>query len=726
MTIIVIVDDRATNQAIYSKLAKSSQDGVVVRAFKVADDALAWLAENDADLIVTDYKMPGMNGAEFTRRIRALPLSSEVPVVVITAYHDKSFRLEALEAGATDFLESPVDHAEFITRVRNLLKMSWQHKVIRDRAVVLEQELSTTLHSREVLMRESRERLAQVIDTVPALISATDREGRCIFVNAHQTKIAGLGPQDPAGARPLFGDVHRTESQALDQIVLQSGHPLPSYEEEITTNVGVELILLTTKTPLTDADGKVIGVLTASTDITERKLAEKRLLFVANHDYLTSLPNRACLQERLQQALARGRRGDRLFALHLIDLDQFKGVNDGLGHHYGDRLLKVVAARLRELVQDDDLVARIGGDEFAVLQTSMQSPEDATALAQRVIESLAAPIQLDQHEVFVGASVGITLHPKDGADPDELLQNADAAMYRVKLAGRNGFALFSNDMLSQAKDSIVLQSALARALPHDEFVVHYQPQVDLRTGTIIGAEALLRWSRPGWGLLSPSEFLPAAEQSGLILGANEWVLNEACRRAAEWAAEGMPIRVAVNLSPLQFKKCDITALVAAALSASGLPANLLDLELTENILTEHAEAASAQLTELHRRGVFLSIDDFGIGYSSLTRLMSFRVDRLKIDRSFVGDMRETSHNTAIVRAIVGLGRALNLEVLAEGVETIEQVHRLREEGCDAVQGYYYGRPVVASEFAALHRGWQADRFLEERRLDHTPLDRALT
>lgn len=710
MPLIVIIDDRATNQAIFAKLAKSAQADVEVRTFKDPNEALTWLGKHEADLVITDYKMPGMTGAEFTRTLRRLPLGVDVPIVVITAYHDKTFRLEALEAGATDFLQSPVEHAEFTTRVRNLLKMSWQNKVIRDRAIVLEQELSTTKQARDQVIRESRERLAQVIDTVPAMVSATDRNGQCIFMNAHHAEVTGSDPSDVEDGTdsPVFGAAHEAASAALDQLVLQSGKPLPSFEDAVTTRFGGELVLLTTKTPLRDSAGGVIGVLTTSTDITDRKLAEQRLLFVANHDDLTALPNRSCLQGRLKQALASGRRGDRLFALHLIDLDQFKGVNDGLGHHYGDRLLRVVADRLQKAVRPGDLVARIGGDEFAILQTVMHTPADSTALAQRVIDALRSPIQLDQNEVFIGASIGITLHPQDGADADELLQHADAAMYRVKLAGRNGFAAYSNDMASHAKDSIVLQSALQRALPQREFVVHYQPQVDLLTGRIVGAEALLRWSRPGWGLLSPAEFLPAAEQSGLILGANEWVLHEACERAADWAKQGMPIRVAVNLSPLQFKKCDIGKLVLGALTASGLPPQLLDLELTENILVDHGDAAAAQLEDLRRRGVFLSIDDFGIGYSSLTRLMSFRVDRLKIDRSFVGDLAENSSNTAIVRAIVALGRALSLEVLAEGVETPYQVRRLRQEGCDSAQGYYYARPIAAPEFEQLLRTWTPD------------------
>jgi diguanylate cyclase (GGDEF)-like protein/PAS domain S-box-containing protein len=712
MPLIAIIDDRATNLAIYARLARAAQADAAVEVFKEPMSALAWIAENDADLIITDYKMPGMTGAEFTRAVRLLPTSVDVPIVVITAYSDKTFRLDALEAGATDFLESPVDHAEFTTRVRNLLKMSWQHKVIRDRAIVLERELSTTRLSHDEVIRESRERLAQVIDTVPALVSASDVDGVCIFMNAHLLRVAGLGPSAHRTARPEpFGPAHAAASRARDAEVMRTGRAAPSFEEMIRTASGADLTLLTTKTPLRDAAGEVTGVLTTSTDITERILAEQRLLFFANHDYLTSLPNRPYLHDRLQQALAASRPGSRGFALHLIDLDQFKSVNDGLGHHYGDRLLKIVAARLKEAIGPADLVARIGGDEFAILQAGTQQLADATSLAVRIIEALRAPIKLDEHEVIIGASVGITLHPESGADPDQLLQNADLAMYRAKLAGRNGFAVFSAHMLAEAKDMIALQGALQKALPQNEFSVHYQPQVNLKTGEIIGAEALLRWSRPGWGLLTPADFLPVAEQTGLILAANEWVLHEVCERAAGWAAAGLPIRVAVNLSPLQFKRCNICDLVFGALERSGLSPQHLELELTENILIEHGDSATAQLSELHGRGICISIDDFGIGYSSLTRLMGLRVDRLKIDRSFVGDLTDTSKDTAIVRAIVALGHALKLEVLAEGVETADQLRRLRHEGCDSAQGYHFARPMPAADFERLLRTWSPEAVL---------------
>jgi diguanylate cyclase (GGDEF)-like protein/PAS domain S-box-containing protein len=706
MALICILDDRVTNRNIFAKLAATIEPDVEVKTFANPVEALAWVGDNTPDLVVTDYKMPDLDGAEFTRRFRRIPGCEDVPVVVLTVYEERSFRLSALEAGATDFLQSPVDHHEFLTRARNLLKMRRQQLVIASRAVKLEDELRSSERSRAEALRDSTERLAQVIDTVPALISAYDKDGRCIFVNAHQAAIKGVEPGELLGrtAVDLFGPEQGARSAALDRLICESGAALPSFEEEVVSRTGEHRHVLTNKAPLRDAQGEIVAVLTTSLDITDRKRAERHLRHLAHHDTLTDLPNRALLHERVRQEIAQARRTDRKFALHLFDLDRFKGINDVLGHHFGDRLLRAVADRLRATVREIDTVARLGGDEFAILQANVGGVEDTSELARRIRESLSVPFRFDGEEISTSASIGIAMFPDNGFDVDELLKNADLAMYRAKADGRDGFKAFAADMDTTARAITVLESDLRRALARNEFELHYQPQVALSTGRIVGAEALIRWRRENGDLVAPGEFLPRAEENGLIVPINSWVLREACRQAAAWSAQGLPpLRIAVNLSGVQFRKDDVERLVIESLERSGLEPGRLELELTETILLQDTGAVVKQLEALRERGVTFSIDDFGTGYSSLAYVKHFPVDRLKIDRSFISNLKSDANDAAIVRAIVNLGHSLDLEVIAEGVETAAQVAHLRAEGCDEVQGFYFGRPMRSDMFVDLVR-----------------------
>lgn len=706
MALVVIVDDRITNRNIFAKLAASIESGVVVRSFGAPVEALAWLAGNTPDLVITDYKMPELDGAEFTRRFRTLDGCADVPVVVLTVYEERSFRLNALEAGATDFLQSPVDHHEFLTRARNLLKMRRQQVLIASRALSLERELRSSERDHEKALRDSSERLAQVIDTVPALISATDRSGRCIFVNAYQAAMKGVEPPELLGrtAVEMFGPEQGGRSASLDRLICESGAALPSYEEEFVTRSGERRYFLTTKSPLRDGSGEIVAVLTTALDITDRKRAEGHLRHLAHHDALTDLPNRALLQDRVRHEIAHARRNDTKFALHLFDLDRFKAINDVLGHHVGDRLLKSVSDRLRGTVRETDAVARLGGDEFAILQTNVLHVDDAKELARRVRAALAAPFVFDGEEVTTSASIGIALFPDSAFDFEELLKRADIAMYRAKADGRDGFRVFEADMDTSARAITVLESDLRRALARGEFVLHFQPQVDLESGRILGAEALIRWRRENGDLVPPGDFLPSAEETGLITPINEWVLNHACQQAAAWRKAGLPpLRVAVNLSAVQFRKQDVQKVVMDAIATSGLEPSLLELELTETILLQDTDLVVAQIKALQEHGVTFSIDDFGTGYSSLAYVKNFPVNRLKIDKSFVHNLKADVNDAAIVRAIINLGHSLGLDVVAEGVETAAQVAHLRAEGCDEVQGYYFGRPMPVDDFVALVR-----------------------
>ncbi len=704
MALVAIVDDRVTNRNIFSKLAASIAPDIHVHAFADPREALAWATENTPDLIITDYKMPEMDGAEFVRALRTAPGAADVPVVVITVYEERAYRLRALEAGATDFLNSPVDHHEFITRTRNLLALRHHQKLLAQRAENLAQELADSERSRERAIRDSIERLAQVIDTLPVLINAVDREGRTLFVNAFETEFFNVDPANVVG-RPLAeltGQTNAERNRMLDQLVFTTGKALPAFEEDLVGASGRRRSFLTTKTPLRDHTAMVTGVLTSSLDITAHKRTEEHLRYLAHHDPLTALPNRTLLAERLRAAIARARRGDKIFALHLIDLDGFKAVNDVHGHSVGDRFLKAVGARLSQVVRQSDTLARLGGDEFAILQSEVGSNYDVAEFAARIADAIAAFADPDLQHMKATASIGVAIHPNDGADAEDLLRNADLAMYKAKGEGGNAYCLFAADMQARARNALNLEADLRDALARDEFVLHYQPQFEISGNTIIGVEALLRWNRPGLGLVGPGTFLPHAEENGLIIPINEWVLRRACADACRWQRAGLPLfRVAINMSPIQFRKKNVPLQVARILSESGLDPRRLELELTENIVMQDLDAVATDLRELNRLGVSIAIDDFGTGYSSLSYIKKLPVQRIKIDQSFVRNMAQDPNDAAIVRAIIALGRSLSLDVMAEGVETERQLQSLKESGCGFAQGFLLGRPMPGLEIEAL-------------------------
>ncbi len=433
-------------------------------------------------------------------------------------------------------------------------------------------------------------------------------------------------------------------------------------------------------------------------DITEQRRSEVKIEYMAHHDALTDLANRVLLNERLEQALGRRIHREEAVAVHHLDLDQFKAVNDTFGHPAGDKLLKIVADRLRALVRETDTIARMGGDEFVIVQAPITDPAEATVLAQRIIASISDPFDLDGHQATIGASIGIAVGPGDGLIPDKLLRNADLALYRAKGEGRGTFRFFKSAMDHQMQSRRIMEQDLRKALPSGEFELYYQPVVNLASNDISGFEALIRWNHPRQGLVSPAAFIPLAEEIGFIVPIGEWVIRQACATAAGWPDD---LHVAVNISTVQFRNPGLMQVIVGALAASGLHPTRLEIEITETVLLHNREATLAVLHQLRALGIRIAMDDFGIGYSSLTCLQCFPFDKIKIDRSFVKNIAENTSSLNIVRAVAALANGMGMTTTAEGVETSEQRDRIAAEGCTEMQGFLFSRPLPAAEIERL-------------------------
>ena len=433
-------------------------------------------------------------------------------------------------------------------------------------------------------------------------------------------------------------------------------------------------------------------------DITERTQAEKMIRHMAQHDALTDLPNRILFRERLESAMAYANRNNEMVAVMFLDLDRFKTINDSLGHHAGDALLCGVSDRLQSCIRSTDTVARLGGDEFAIIQTGIRKADGVKIMANKIIESIAQPFDHEGSEINTSTSIGITVHPTDEGDSDQLIQNADMAMYRAKRLGRNNFQFYSDDMHEEIQRTVMMEHEIRRAIQEQEFILYFQPQIDLHDSTIVGAEALIRWQHPERGMIPPGDFIPVAEDSGLIVPLGKWVLEESCRWAKSWHDRGVEMRIAVNLSASQFNDSDIVDTVDHILETSGLGSEFLELEITESLLMNNVQSTMNTLYRFEQMGVTISIDDFGTGYSSLAYLKRFPVSKIKIDRSFVKDVGTSKDDAVICQTVIGLGHSLGMTVVAEGVEDEEQLGFLQFHGCDVVQGYLTGRPMSEEAF----------------------------
>jgi diguanylate cyclase (GGDEF)-like protein/PAS domain S-box-containing protein len=647
------------------------------------------------DLVILDVMMPVMDGYEACRRVRAAPGGETVPVLMLTGLDDLESILRAYEAGATDFATKPVNWMVLSQRVRYMLRMG---------------------HALAALV-ESEARLAEAQRMAGLGNWEWDIPNNRLHWSDEIYHLLGYAVQsfDP-GMESFLDRVHpddlETVKTAIDQ-ALRGAAPCNISLRTLQPDGGSR-VLHARGEVARDADGRALRMSGTIQDVTERQRAEDRIRFLAYYDTLTQLPNRQLFAEQLELLLAAARRHGRKIAVLYLDIDRFKYINDTLGHGAGDQLIRQVAQRLQQCLRDtdrlthgqpeaaDSRLARLGGDEFTITLSEITRADDVAKVASRVLDSVTQPFSLNRHDVIVTASVGISLFPDDSASAEALLMNADTAMYHAKESGGNAYAFFSHAMNVDAAGRLALENRLRRALERREFLLHYQPQVDIASGRVIGAEALIRWQHPEVGMVPPDKFIPLAEETGLIVPIGEWVLREVCAQIMAWLAAGLPpVRVAVNFSARQFRDRKLLDTLRQAIAESGVDPQRLEMEITESAIMHNPVEAIATLDAVKAMGLNIAVDDFGTGYSSLGYLQRFPLDVLKIDRSFIRDIVADPDDAAITSAIVALARKLDIRTVAEGVETDDQLAILRQYGCDLMQGYLFSKPLPAQDFAAM-------------------------
>ncbi|HEY4973800.1 MAG TPA: EAL domain-containing protein [Steroidobacteraceae bacterium] len=568
-----------------------------------------------------------------------------------------------------------------------------------DAQVAQRRELESALERERILLRE-------MIDLIPAQLYAKDSQSRFIACNVAVARGMGTTPAELIGKTDFeFFPAEMAQGFYDDeQTIIRTGEPLLDIEELALERLsGTMRYISTSKVPLHDSAGNVIGIAGINFDITERKRADERIRYLATHDSLTELPNRASFSERLNALIGAADKNTRLAVL-FVDLDHFKLINDSLGHEAGDALLKLTAGRLLDCVRPGDMVARLGGDEFVVLCLDAAELEDIDAVASKMVHALTRPAQLLDQECRVSASIGIAIYPTDGESERALMKSADTAMYTAKQDGKNNYRFFSGRLRTASLERRMLENELRRAIGRGEFLLQYLAKFDLKTRSITGAEALLRWHHPDLGIIAPDKFIPLAEETGLIVPIGSWVLKSVCAQHMAWRAEGLPaLCISVNLTARQFNDEQLVSTVLSTLEDSGMAANMLELEVAEATLMQDSEHTALTLATLKRAGVRLAIDNFGASYVSLANIQKFPINTLKVDRSLLRDFEHHSDNRLITEAIIALGKSLSLTVIAEGVETRRQAAFLREQACDAMQGFYVNEPAVAADFAKLLR-----------------------
>jgi diguanylate cyclase (GGDEF)-like protein/PAS domain S-box-containing protein len=685
--VLLIGNDPAVAEAI----GAASSGSFDVEWVRQLSEALDRLSTKGIAAILLELSLSDSDHIEAFDKLSAK--APDVPILILGSDPQEAFAKEAKEdkemvaLGAQDYLR--LDHLDGYTLTR-ALRHAIGHKAVEDALFV------------------EKERALVTLNSIGDAVLCTDISGNITYLNLVAETMTGWRREEAIG-KPL-AQIFRIIDGATGEAALD---PMEmAMEQNRTVGLTVNCVLIRrdgfesaiedSAAPIHDRGGRIIGAVIVFHDVSAARAMSVQMTHSAQHDVVTNLPNRLLLNDRINQAIALARRQHRPLAVLFLDLDRFKYINDSLGHPVGDQLLQSVSKRLLASVRGSDTVSRQGGDEFAILLSEITHAEDAAKSAQKILLSINAPHSIGEHDLHINGSIGISVYPLDGEDAEILIKNADTAMYHAKEAGRNNFQFFKAEMNQKAVERQSLEGSLRRAMEREEFLLHYQPKVNLDTGAITGVEALIRWQQPDRGLVPPSQFVPVAEDCGLIVSIGRWVLREACRQARVWQDAGLPFqRVSVNVSASEFRDKGFVESVRTILSETGLQARYLDLELTESVLMQHAESTAAILHALKTIGVHLAVDDFGTGYSSLSYLRQFPIDVLKIDQSFVHQITANPDDSTIVSAIIDMGKNLKQRVIAEGIETQEQLAFLKARHCTEGQGYLFSPPVPAAQFSQL-------------------------
>jgi diguanylate cyclase (GGDEF)-like protein/PAS domain S-box-containing protein len=688
LKVLLLVEDNLGDARLLQQMIREegSLNAEVIHV-SCMSEAEAHLAGRAVDVILLDLGLPDAQGLTALRRAHAA--APRVPLVVLTGTDDELLAIKSLQEGAQDYLIK----GEIETRgLLRALRYAIERKIMD-----------------EVLLEE-KERAQITLNCIGDAVVCADTAGKITFLNLVAEKLTGWTLREAVG-RPMpevfrildMSSGKATENTAEVAILQIRALHLPSnciLLRRDESQIPIEHSIA----PIRDRAGQATGAVIVFRDVSAAQAMAQQITHSAEHDFLTGLPNRMLLNDRIGQAIAMAQRDLMPVAVLFLDLDGFKHINDSLGHPIGDKLLQSIAKRLVDCVRASDTVSRQGGDEFVVLLPQAEHPEDAATIASRLLRAVAEAHSIDQRDLHVTTSIGVSVYPDDGQDAETLIKNADTAMYQAKENGRQSFQFFKPAMNARAVERQSIEESLRRAMERQEFALHYQPKISLTTGAITGAEALIRWTHPTRGPISPAQFIPIAEDSGLILSIGNWVLRQACAQARAWVDAGLPsVTMAVNVSAIEFRATGFLEGLFMILSETGLDPKSLELELTETVLMKHAESTAAILQILRQRGIRVAVDDFGTGYSSLSYLRKLPIDALKIDQSFVRQISTGGDDLAIVSAVINMARSLKLRVIAEGVETQTEVDFLQLHRCDEAQGYYFAKPMPPGQFASLLR-----------------------